>query len=126
MKQIDLSHTNTPQSEWQLLGALDLSVGPDADFAINPWLRELLNPLDLSADFMNRVMESAQDSVMRILQTDIILLFGHVHLSIFAPHERIPERKTWGFFHIERIENRGEAVNTRDHAIDFYLYVEGQ
>lgn len=126
MKQIDLAYKNTPDTEWQLLGELDLLVSSDVDLAFKPWLTELLSPLDLSTDFSNRVLESAQDSVMRILQPDANLLFGHIHLSIFAPCERVLERKTWGFFHIERIENQGEAVDFRDHAIDFYLYVEGQ
>jgi len=126
MKITNLSHKNTPDAEWQLLGELDLFVDSAAGSAINPWFRELLSPLDLSTDFMNRVIESAQDSVMRILQPDAILSFGHIHLSVFAPYERIPDRKTWGFFHIERIENRGGVVDARDHAIDFYLYVEGE
>ena len=126
MKQIDLSHTNTPNAEWQLLGELNLSVEPDDKFAINTWLTELLNPLDLSTDFRNRVQESVQSSVMRILQPETALFAGHIHLSVYAPYEHIPERKTWGFFHIERIENRADTANVNDHAINFYLYVEGQ
>lgn len=126
MKPIDLSHTVTPKSEWQLLGKLDLSINSDADSAIDPWLTELLNPLDLSRDFMNRVMASVEGTVRRVLHSNATSISGHIHLSIFAQCEHIPERRIWGFFHIERIENQGEAVNTHDHAIDFYLYVEGQ
>ncbi|MGB7876013.1 MAG: hypothetical protein WBL25_16650 [Anaerolineales bacterium] len=125
MKQIDLAYKNTPDTEWQLLGELDLLVSSDVDLAFQPWLMELLSPLDLSTDFSNRVLESVQDSVARALHLNAASTNGHIHLSIFAPHERVPERKTWGFFHIERIENQGEAVDDRDHAIDFYLYVEG-
>lgn len=112
-------------TEWQLLGELNLSARPDDEFTLNSWLTELLNPLDLSTDFMDRVLDSVQSSVMRIVQPDTALLFGHIHLSIYAPYERVPERKTWGFFHIERIENRDDSVNANDHAINFYLYVEG-
>ena len=125
MKQIDLPHKNTPGTEWQLLGELNLSVNSASDFAINPWLTELLSPLDLSTDFLNRVLESAQVSVTRILRPIAIPIPVRIHLSIFAPYKQIPERKTWGFFHIERIENQGEAVDARNHAIDYYLYVEG-
>jgi hypothetical protein len=126
MKQTDLPHTNTPDAEWQLLGELDISVGSATDFTIDSRLTELLIPLDLSTDFKYRVMESVQDSVMRILQSNAVSTTGHIHLFIFAPYARILERKTWGFFHIERIENQTEVADTRDHAIDFYLYVEGQ
>ncbi len=126
MKQIDLSHTNTPDTGWQLLGELDLSAISDANLTINPWLLKLLSSLDLSADFLNRVLEFAQDSVLRALHSNAVSKNGHIHLSVFTPHTRTPERKTWGFFHIERIENQMDAIDTRDHAIDFYLYVEGQ
>ncbi|MGD8402379.1 MAG: hypothetical protein PVJ21_01875 [Anaerolineales bacterium] len=126
MKQINLSHKNTSDTGWQLLGELDLSVRPEDEFTINTWLTDLLKPLDLSTDFMNRVVTSVQDSVSRIMQPSGTISLGHIHLSFYAPNERIRERNTWGFFHIERIENRADSVNTNDHAINFYLYVEGQ
>jgi len=124
MKKVDLPYKNNSDTGWQLLGELTLSLSSDADLAITPWLRKLLEPLKMSTDFLNRVLESAQDSVMRILQPIATLTSNHVHLSIFVPNEPILERTTWGFFHIERIENRGNTVD--DHAIDFYLYIEGQ
>jgi len=126
MKQTDLSQKIAPDTEWQILGDLNLSVGSEVEFAINAWLTELLSPLNLSMNFLNRVHDSVQGTVRRILYPNAGSITGHIHLSIFAPYERIPERKPWGFFHIERIENQGEAVDVRDHAIDIYLYVEGQ
>lgn len=123
---MDLPHKNPPDIGWQLLGKLDLPANSEVNYVIKSWLAELLNPIDLSTDFITRVMESVQDSVMRILQLNAVSATGNIHLSIFAPYERFSERKTWGFFHIERIEKQGEAIDTRDHAIDFYLYVEGQ
>jgi len=126
MKQTVLSYKNTLEARWRLLGELNLSISSDSDSTINPWLTELLIPLSLSADFLNRVMESVQGTVRRALYPNAVPITGHIHLSIFTPHERILERKTWGFFHIERIENRGDTVKARNHAIDFYLYVEGQ
>lgn len=126
MTQIDLPHKNTSDTGWQLLGELDLSVTPHDELTINALLTDLLKPLDLSTDFMNRVVTSVQDSILRIMQPSSALPCGRIHLSFYAPNERIRERKTWGFFHIERIENRAESLNANDHAIDFYLYVEGQ
>ena len=126
MKQKDLSYKNVLETRWQLLGKLNLPISSDSDSAIKPWLTGLLSPLSLSTDFLNRVMESVQGTVRRVLHPNAIPITGHIHLSIFAPYERILERKTWGFFHIERIENQGEAEDARNHMIDFYLYVEGQ
>ena len=125
MKQTELSHKNTLDTGWQLLGELNLSVDSDTNTAIILWLTELFGPLDLSADFQNRVLTSVQDTVARVLHSDAVSITGHIHLSIFSPRERIPDRKPWGFFHIERLENQGEIGSTRNHALDFYLYVEG-
>lgn len=126
MKQIDSPHKDKQDSGWQLLGGINLSVSSEVDFPITPWLTELLGPLDLSIDFLNRVLESVQDSVARAIHSNVANPFGHINLSVFAPHEPISIRKTWGFFHIERIESRDDSVDAREHAIDFYLYVEGQ
>lgn len=126
MKQMDSPHKNPPDIEWQLLGKFDLSTDSEVNYTIDSWLAELLNPLDLSKDFMIRVFESVQDSVLRILQPNTASATGNIHLSIFAPYDRFSERKTWGFFHIERIENQGEAIVSHDHVIDFYLYMEVQ
>ena len=125
MKIIQSHDNHISGDSWRILGDLELSESSDADSAIYSWLTELLSSLSLSADFLNRVVESVQETIRRVLHLNATSTSGHIHLSIFAPYERILERKTWGFFHIERIENQGEAVNSRDHAIDFYLYVEG-
>ena len=126
MKIIQSYDNHISGDRWRILGGLELSASSDADSAINSWLTELLSPLSLSADFLNRVIESVQGTIRRALHPNGVPINGHIHLSIFAPHEGILERKTWGFFHIKRIENQAETIETRDHAVDFYLYVEGQ
>jgi len=128
MKIIQTLDNHGSGNSWRNLGILELSASSGADSAINAWLTELLSPLSLSTDFLSRLTESVQGTVSRVLGPSVVSTTKHekVHLSIFAPPELILERKTWGFFHIERIENRGEVVDTSDHAIDFYLYVEGQ
>lgn len=87
---------------------------------------ELLGSLNLSADFLNRVLKSAQDSATRALHPNIAMESGHIHLSIFVPQERAAKGKTWGYFHMERIENRTDDIVSHNHAIDFYLYMEGE
>lgn len=126
MKSTQVYYTDTPSENWQLLGNLDLSLDSDTVSVTNSRLTELLGPLNLSTDFLNRVLDSAQDSVMRILRPITAPTSSHVHLSIFVPNELILEQKTWGFFRIERIEDRGDTVDALDHAIDFYLYLEGR
>lgn len=102
-----------------------MPAGVPVDSLIQAWIGPVLNTLHLSADFRDRVVKSAQVSAMRYLHRDAELPPGHIHLSIHAPREQPVLGKTWGFFHIERVAKRGEARDGQDHAIDFYLYVEG-
>ena len=126
MKQADSSHNKSSDNSWQFLGELTLPADSKVDSAIGNWLTTIIAPFDLSPDFLNRVLESVQESVTRALQPNTAMAFGYIYLSIFAPSEHVSQGRTWGFFHIERIEYRGEAVDTHDHAIDFYLYMEGR
>ena len=126
MKTIQSYDDHISGDSWRILGGLELLVNSDADSAINSWLTELLSPLSLSTDFLSRFNDSVQGTVRRVLHSNAASItgHGHIHLSIFAPQAHILEQKTWGYFHIERIENQAETADTRDHAIDFYLYVE--
>jgi hypothetical protein len=115
-----------PGTDWHRLGELELPAGASADSAIRNWIAPVLNTLNLSPEFLGRVVKSAQESAMRYLHPDAGVTPGHFHLSIYAPREHLAKGKTWGFFHIERIENRGEALDGHGHAIDYYLYMEGE
>jgi hypothetical protein len=117
----------SPDSKWRILGEFELPVGANTSDTLHTWLTGILVPLNLSTDFLDRALHSAQVSTARALQSNDIMSVGHIHLSVFTPHaEHDSKRKTWGFFHISRIENRAEGAVTQDHAIDFYLYVEGE
>jgi len=118
--------THTPDPGWQKLGELELPIGMDIDNILRAWLAETLASLALSTDFWNRVLKSAQESATRVLQSEAALNFTHIHFSIFAPHEQDSKGKSWGFFLIERIENWVEGILSRNHAIDLYLYMEGE
>lgn len=124
MATVNTSLPPVPDTDWHRLGELELPAGASADSAIRNWIAPILNTLNLSPDFLDRVVKSAQESVMRYLDPDAGLTNGHIHLSIHAPREHLTKGKTWGFFHIERIENRVEELDDRGHAIDYYLYVE--
>jgi len=126
MNMTDSSHNNFPSNDWQILGELELSIGSSAAGLIHARLSRTLEPLDLHTDFLNKILVSAQDAAVRASQAETVMKFGHIHISIFVPHEHASKGKTWGFFHIERIENPSEGAATQDHAIDFYLYVEGE
>ena len=125
MKKTHLYSNEISGANWQLLGELELSVGSDTDSVLIAWLTKTIGPLNLSTDFLKRILASAQNSAARNLHPSDGETWRQIHLSIFAPYERISKQNTWGFFHIERIENRPDNSDARNHAIDFYLYVDG-
>lgn len=116
---------STPDSDWQVWGELELPVKVSADDAIHAWLAEILEPLRLPADFRERVLRSAQDAAARLMQVETILKHEHIHLKVFVPEDRASRAQTWGFFRIEKIENGAGNDGPTDHAIEFYLYIEG-
>lgn len=117
---------HSPSADWQTLGELELPVDTNIVDAINTSLAEILTPLNLSTDFINKILESAQDSAARVKQSNAAITFGHIHISIFAPNKPIQNGKTWGFFQTERIRNHSESADSNEHTINFYLYTEGE
>jgi hypothetical protein len=122
----DTSHArNHPASNWQILGDLELAVEACSNDRLGARLKEILNPLDLHIDFQNRILNSAHQSIVRILQTDAQTKLEHIHLLVFAPSNRTPKKQTWGFFSVERLEDTKEGAVANDHTIEIYLYKEG-
>jgi len=126
MKTMHPQLNHSPSPDWQTLGKIKLPVDANIVEAINVSLAEILTPLNLSTDFLNKILNSAQDSVMRAQQSDASKSFGHIHISIFAPNKQIQNGKTWGFFQTERIRNPSEDVDSHGHTIGYYLYTEGE
>ena len=107
-----------------MLGEFELPVGPHAD-TIRAWLVELLTPLHLNDDFLTQLLGSAQDATLRASHSNNGTSFEHIHLSVFAPNERDPQRSTWGFFRIEKIDSVEENKDHPEYVVEFYLYLEG-
>lgn len=127
VKHIDPSPNNLSGTDWRILGELELTIGEEADGIISAWVTEILNPLCLHADFLNKVLKSAQDAAERAMQSENRQLdFEHIHLLIFFPGTRSSKRQTWGFFRIEKVGTPKANKNPYDHSIEFYLYPEGQ
>jgi hypothetical protein len=124
MNHVDISHAQVVGPGWEMLGEIELGINPDIDHTISKWLMLVFSPLKLQAEFVDKILLSARDSMARAMQAEAVMKFEHVHLLVFAPTERGKESGTWGFFRIEKVETGGESGNP-DHAIEFYLYLEG-
>ena len=125
MNTIDSFHDHSPGPNWQILGELELPIGVSMDDAIHAWLMELLSPLNLYEDILNKIRMSAQNVTTRIPQVETRMKFEHIHLTVYVPANLTSKGQSWGFFRVERIINATTDVTVPDHAIDFYLYLEG-
>jgi hypothetical protein len=117
--------SNPHNSNWQALGECKLSLNASMDARIQAWLKENLSSLSLNTDFLDRILRSAQDSATRAFQAGVETKFEHIHLRVFTPESSISNKKTWGFFLIEKVGTPVANTNRVDHSIEFYLYREG-
>jgi hypothetical protein len=125
MKHTDSSLSRASSPGWQILGELELTVNPDTDHTVGKWLAMILSPIDLPADFLNKVLKSAQEAAARAMQSETVMKFDHTHLLVLAPQDHVSKGQTWGFFRIEKIEGAKADESPPDHAIEFYLYLDG-
>ena len=121
MKIIDTSHP-----EWKLVGDFELALSAHVEDVVSTRLEEILEPLDLPADFRTRIFNSAQEAIARIAESNgAILEIGHIHLLILITPDHSAKGKTWGFFRIEKLDSAGKDYHPSDHSIEFYLYFDG-
>ena len=112
-------------ANWQLLDEFRLPIGPDTEATVYTLLREILEPLNLHRDFQDRLLNSAQDAMLRALPSNVESPFEYLHLAVLVPSERDSQRNTWGFFRIEKVDSAEPDKDRPDYAVEFYLYLEG-
>ena len=117
---------NSSRVDWQLLGKHTITRQSLSETPINIWLVETLRPLNLKASFLDKILTSAQLSAENTLQSPSATRFEHIHLLIFTSAMLSFDGETWGFFRIEKIDGLVEENQSPDHAIEFYLYLEGK
>lgn len=124
MNNSNPSH-NIPHTDWQMLGELKPPVGSSIEDVIHAWLSEVLDPLALDAHFLDQILQSAQDAAGRALRSERAAEFRHLHFLVKVPKHSVSNGQTWGFFQMEKMGDSTEGGNSHDHAIEFYLYLEG-
>ena len=108
------------------MGELKLPKDLDIETAIQAWLLETLEPLNLHTDFLNKFSLSVKDTARKLLEPDLAAQeSGHIHLLLFTRRKRAAGSHSWGFFLIEKLEDTAEGDGIPNHAIEFYLYPEG-
>jgi hypothetical protein len=112
--------------DWQLLGNLTLTEQYSKGGLIQTWLVEILSPLSLNTNLLDKIVTSAQLAAQYTLQSTSARKIKHIHLLIFTSALHPSNGQTWGFFRIEKIDHLVEENQLPDHAIEFYLYLEGK
>jgi len=117
--------SNVPHGNWQMLGEREQAVEEGMEAKIQASLMEILHSLPLPADFLNRILKSAQESARRALRWRTVMKIEHIHLKVFVPQNSISDENTWGFFGIEKVGTPTANTAQDDHSIEYYLYLEG-
>jgi hypothetical protein len=125
MKHMNPPLLGPPESLWRALGEIKLPVEANINFEIQRWLTLILGPLNLPVEFLNKLLKSAQSATGRAIQAETLLKYVHIHLLVFVLGDHAQKGQTWGFFRMERIEPTVTENASLDHAIEFYLYLEG-
>lgn len=117
---------NRSDPEWQIAGELELAPGMNTHRMVKAWLSDMLAPLHLHLELINKIFQSAEDAVARAGQADTMMNYERTHLLIYIPANCPWDAQTWGFFRIEKVGSAGESANRHAHSIEFYLYPEGK
>lgn len=89
------------------------------------WLTGILYPLNLQTELLDKIFVSAKDAVTRAVEAETMLKFEHIRLMVFVLSVQDNKEQAWGFFRLEKIEDSKDEQAGGDHAIEFYLYGEG-
>lgn len=93
---------------------------------VNAWLPEVLAPLHLPLDFLNRIAKSAEAVVGRAVPPETAGQAQPTRFFIYLPAHRPLNVQAWGFFRLEKVEPDAERANARRRSIELYLIPEGQ
>jgi hypothetical protein len=118
------SHIDSHNSNWELLGELELPQNGNRNEAIHEWLSQTLEPFKLNEDLIRRVETSLQEAAKRVLATHTGDKMQHIHLRILVPLERTSKGKTWGFFRVEKNKEGYTEGQRPDHVAELFLYLE--
>ena len=125
MTSNDPSHNQVSRTHWRELGELKLQTGSNPDGSIKAWLTHILGDFSLPDDLFNKLLESMEDAVVRVLIFDSTeVQLGYLEMVVLAPADLAYQGQTWGFFRVERTSPNVNKENSQSLCIDYYLYLD--
>lgn len=124
-----MNATNLPPAkkshQWKILGETSIPVDENLDPSIQEKLAEILCPLPLPSELLEKVLTSAQEIAQQALQHNLgESRIKNIHLRVFVRSDHNSGLQTWGFFLIEknRFAQKNEAESS--YLMEYYLYPE--
>lgn len=125
-----MNSINPPtRPEWRLIYQLSILDDTPVEKVLTDSLAAELEPMEMSAEFFQKVIQSIKNSVVNAL--DILRSAGtdfQLKLFVYVP-KKIKARnhkRNWGFFRVEKTEPVSISKNRpATHSIEFYLYLDG-
>ena len=111
--------------DWHILGNINLPVNPSPLSGMMVWLGQTLDPLNLSIDFLDKILKSTQVSMLRVIPVETGAKVTDLQLIVFTPAAGIRLGQNWGFFLIEKHEAATADDCDACFVIELYLYREG-
>ena len=86
---------------------------------------KILEPFRLPEEYVSKILKSIEDTASRVLSRDTVEgQFDHLNIVILTPAGQPPDRQTWGFFRLERMESKEKSADSKSYHIEYYLYPE--
>lgn len=124
--QTDQPLSHDTGTDWQILGELELPFGVNAQPLLRDWLSDVLTPINLHMDFLNKIWTSAEHVATCTSRTETAANDQHIHFVICISSSSSLQTQTWGFFRIEKVEKTADNEKSNNHLVEFYLFPEKQ
>lgn len=125
-----MNSINPPtRPEWRLIYQLSILDDTSVEKVLTDSLAVELKPMEMSAEFFQKVIQSIKNSVTNAL--DIFRSAGtdfQLKLFVYVPKrlKALNHKRNWGFFRVERTEPASNSKKRpATHSIEFYLYLDG-
>jgi hypothetical protein len=123
MNEMHPTRNDTTGACWVFFGEFEAPVEQNMTQSMCTWLAETLRPLHLKADFLEKVITSAQKAAEGGFGGDPGT--GRLTIRVYANSASQASGQTWGFFRTEK-KDRPPADEPYRKSITFYLYLEGK
>ena len=126
MKPGKASAESSTQTDWLLIGQLELQPGPHPDGSLEAWLLGNLKPFELPTDLLSQFNASVTEAVSR-MNLSPMQSTQEASLKLFVSQDVKTARfsnRYWGFFRLEKVSIGSGEGATPEHILEYYLYLE--